>query len=117
MPQTRLIGSCEGCFIVGPGRFTALAVVLPTGGASRTAWALHTGSRMTPERWQFVDSDRFFVTREIQDRATPPPAAHAEARRLVESWLATEFIGRGDAVEELVQRIAALLAERELRSV
>jgi len=45
-----------------------------------------------------------------------PPSPHAvEARRLVDGWLATSFIGKGDAVEDLVGRIAAVLAERDAR--
>jgi len=45
-----------------------------------------------------------------------PPSPHAvEARRLVDGWLATSFIGKGDAVDDLVGRIAAVLAERDAR--
>ena len=47
--------------------------------------------------------------------ARPPSAQAVEARLLVESWLATTFLRRSDAVESLVERIAARLAERDAR--
>jgi hypothetical protein len=54
---------------------------------------------------------RFADTASSHDRLTPPPAPHArEARELVDSWLATSFIGKGDAVEDLIARIAWRLA-------
>jgi hypothetical protein len=43
----------------------------------------------------------------------PPDAEAARARQLVDSWIATTFIAAGDAVEDLVRRIAFLLAERD----
>ena len=46
---------------------------------------------------------------------TPPSAQAVEARQLVESWLATTFLRRTDAVESLVERIAARLAEHDAR--
>jgi len=49
-------------------------------------------------------------------RPPAPPSLHAvEARQLIEGWLETSFIGKGDAVEDLVHRIAALLARRDAR--
>lgn len=46
-------------------------------------------------------------------RCAPPPPQVVEARRLVEGWLSTSFIGRGDAIEDLIVRIARLLAVRD----
>jgi hypothetical protein len=46
-------------------------------------------------------------------RRRAPEAQVAEARQLVESWLQTSFIRRGDAVEDLVERFALCLAERD----
>ena len=46
---------------------------------------------------------------------TPPSTQAVEARQLVESWLATTFLRRADAVESLVERIAALLTELDAR--
>ena len=43
----------------------------------------------------------------------PPDVEAAKARQLVDSWIATTFIAAGDAVEDLVRRIAFLLAERD----
>ena len=48
-------------------------------------------------------------------RRSAPEAEVAEARQLVERWLQTSFIGRGDAVEDLVERIALCLAGRDDR--
>lgn len=45
----------------------------------------------------------------------PPTAQAVEARRLVEGWLKTSFIARGDAVDDLIGRIAAVLAARDAR--
>ena len=65
---------------------------------------------------------RLELVRRGADRATTgpmplaPPWPHAvEACRLVDGWLATSFIGKGDAVDDLVGRIAAVLAERDAR--
>src|SRR5262245_55440308 len=44
---------------------------------------------------------------------TPPSIEAAKARQLVDSWIDTTFISRGDAVEDLVRRIASLLTERD----
>jgi hypothetical protein len=44
--------------------------------------------------------------------SVPPDGELAEARRLVDSWLMTSFVGRGDSIEELVARIARALAAR-----
>jgi hypothetical protein len=44
--------------------------------------------------------------------AVPPERELAEARELVEGWLATTFLHRADAVEDLVVQIAAALAAR-----
>jgi hypothetical protein len=49
-------------------------------------------------------------------RSAAPDSQVAEARRLVEGWLQTSFIARGDAVEDLVERIARCLAERDARA-
>lgn len=45
----------------------------------------------------------------------PQSAQTVEARHLVDSWLKTSFIARGDAVEDLIGRIATRLAERDAR--
>ncbi len=55
------------------------------------------------------------VTSEPTPPPAPPSAQAVEARRLVDGWLETSFIARGDAVDELVERIAAVLAERDAR--
>ena len=48
-------------------------------------------------------------------RPAPPSAQTVEARQLVDSWLRTSFIARGDAVEDLIGRIATRLAQRDAR--
>jgi hypothetical protein len=48
-------------------------------------------------------------------RSAAPAEQVAEARQLVERWLQTSFIARGDAVEDLVERFARCLAERDAR--
>jgi hypothetical protein len=45
----------------------------------------------------------------------PPSAQAVEARQLIDGWLKTSFIAKGDAVDDLVERIAAVLAERDAR--
>src|SRR5262249_27010878 len=75
---------------------------------------VHTGSDVMPPRLELV---RRGSARATMDPTPPaPPSLHAvEARRLVDGWLATSFIGKGDAVDDLVGRIAAALAERDAR--
>lgn len=46
--------------------------------------------------------------------AVPVPERELEeARQLVEHWLETTFLRRSDAVDDLVRRIGAALAERD----
>ena len=69
---------------------------------------------MTPERLQLAVREQRTDATAPQVQLTPPSAARArEARQLVESWLATSFIARGDAVEDLIARIAWRLGERD----
>src|SRR5262249_7092923 len=72
----------------------------------------HTGSARMPPRLQLVRGGPARAPRGPTPPA--PPSAHSvEARRLVDGWLATSFIGKGDAVDDLVGRIAAVLAARD----
>lgn len=70
---------------------------------------------MACEHLQLVDGGSHPVGPDSGHHAPPDPQT-VEARQLVESWLRTSFIARGDAVEDLVERIARCLAERDARS-
>jgi hypothetical protein len=79
-------------------------------------------TRHRPEPVPAVQRPRLELVRKdtpAPPRASAPPAPPeveaAKARQLVDSWIATTFIAAGDAVEDLVRRIAFLLADRDDR--
>jgi hypothetical protein len=55
-----------------------------------------------------------FACQSLATATIPVPERELEeARQLVEHWLETTFLRRTDAVDDLVRRIGAALAERE----
>jgi hypothetical protein len=70
---------------------------------------------MACEHLELVENGSHAVDPSIRRPATPD-AQLKEARHLVDGWLQTSFIGRGDAVEDLIERIACCLAEHDVRA-
>jgi hypothetical protein len=98
-----------------PASFTARRRQTALPGESGLAHALLSFACMGCQHLEVVDNASHAVGPDTVRRAAPD-AQVAEARQLVASWLQTSFIARGDAVEDLVERIACCLAEHDARA-